>query len=99
MTFWQQVRFYFGAHALMKRLGIPWSQRRAVMRKALKWTGWANIGLVAFQVLNNSAEMFPALKTNPYVMVVNAILGALLPSLGGVSHKLAGTTVVPKEGA
>lgn len=96
MTFWQQVRFYFGANALMKRLGIPRSERRAVMRKALKWAGWANIGLVAFQVLNNTAQAFPALQTNPYVMVANAVLAALLPSLGGVSHKLAGTEVVPK---
>ena len=101
MTFWQKVRLWFELQSLMKRLGIPWKERRWAMRKMLQWAGWANVGMVAFQAYNNTVAAFPALQTNTYVMVANAILAALLPSLnlpvvGSIPHKLAGTKVIPK---
>lgn len=66
------------------------------MRDALKVGQWLNVLTVIGQVLASAAGVFPGLALNPYFLVVNAVVGALLPSLGGVSHKIAGTEVVQK---
>lgn len=66
------------------------------MRDALKVGQWINVLSVVAQVLASAAGAFPALALNPYFLLANAVIGAVLPSLGGISHKLSGTEVVPK---
>lgn len=104
MTFWQKVRLYFGAQALMKRLGIPRKERKVIMGKLLQGIQWGNVILLVANGMNAASGAFPALAVNPWFMFFQAGLAALLPSLrlpvvGSVSHQLAGTTVVPKENA
>lgn len=56
---------------------------------------WTNLALLGAQVLNSATGVYPDLQMNRSVLIAQAILGALLPSLGGVSHKLDGTKVGP----
>lgn len=66
------------------------------MRKYLQGAQWANALILLAQVLNQVSGVFPALAAHPALLVTQAIIAALLPSLGGVSHMVAGTEVVPK---
>jgi hypothetical protein len=67
-----------------------------LMRQYLHGAQWLNVLALAAQVLNQALGVFPGLGLNPAVLVVQAILGALLPSFAGISHKIDGTVVVPK---
>jgi hypothetical protein len=67
------------------------------MRKYLVGAQWANALVLLAQVLNQVTGVFPALAGHPAILVAQAVIGALLPSLGGVSHAIAGTEVVPKS--
>jgi hypothetical protein len=61
------------------------------INKWLHGIQWLNVLSVVGQVAAAAGNIFPA---NPYVLVANAILGAILPSVGGISHKIDGTKVV-----
>lgn len=66
------------------------------MRNLLQKAQWLNALVLFGQILNNAVGVFPGLAINPWFLSVQAVLGVLLPSLGGVSHAIAGTTVVEK---
>jgi len=59
------------------------------MAKFLNWVQRANILLAIAQGLNVATGAFPALVANPYVLVAQAVLGVLLPSVDGAGHRLA----------
>ena len=63
------------------------------LRKWLHRVQWANVGLLAAEFLNNATQAVPSLQMNKYVLITQAVLGALLPSVGGISHKVTGTEV------
>ena len=65
------------------------------LRAWLHRVQWANFALLASQVMSSATGVFPDLQMNKGVLITQAILAALLPSLGGVSHKLGGTKVGP----
>lgn len=72
------------------------------MRKFLQGAQWGNVLLLLAQILNQAGGVFPALAVHPAVLVTQAIIAALLPSLnipvvGSISHKIAGTEVVQKS--
>ena len=50
---------------------------------------WVNVITLLAQILNNTTQVFPALASNPKFVMVQALIGALLPSLGGFAHKVA----------
>jgi hypothetical protein len=60
------------------------------VRNFLHGIQWVNVLAVLAQVVH-------VLPSSPAVLVANAILGAVLPSLGGISHVIDGTKVVPNE--
>jgi hypothetical protein len=66
------------------------------MRQYLHGAQWLNVLALVATVLNNALGVFPALGMNPYVLALQAALGAILPSFAGISHKIDGTVVVPK---
>jgi hypothetical protein len=77
---------------VLVNLFLAW--RRAMkLRKFLKQMQWLNVLTIAGQVAAALAGVYPA---NATILTINAVLGAVLPSLGGISHKLDGTMVVPK---
>jgi hypothetical protein len=61
------------------------------LRKFMKRMQWLNILAIAGQVAASLAGVYPA---NPWILTTNAVIGAILPSVGGVSHKMDGTVVV-----
>jgi len=67
-----------------------------INRSTLQAIQWANVVLLATQFLNNLTQVYPGLTSAPWVLIVQAFLAALLPSLGGLSHKVTGTEVVDK---
>jgi hypothetical protein len=79
------------------RLYLKLKKEAVTMRKYLQGAQWANALVLLAQVLNQVSGVFPALSGHPAILVAQAVIGALLPSLGGVSHIVAGTTVVPKQ--
>lgn len=57
------------------------------MKKLKNWMHgiqWANVLLLGAQVTD-----VPMLQGNKWVLVFQALVAALLPSLGGLSHKIA----------
>ena len=62
-------------------------------RKWMKRMQWVNVLTVVGQVAASLSGVFPA---NPWILTTNAVIGAVLPSVGGISHKIDGTQVVPK---
>lgn len=77
--------------SLLVNLFFAW-RRHMKFRKFMKQMQWLNVLTVAGQVAASLAGIYPA---NPWILTTNAVIGAILPSVGGVSHKLGGTTVVP----
>jgi hypothetical protein len=67
------------------------------MRDYMKAGQWLNVLVLVAQVLNATLGTFPALALNPWVLAVQAALGALLPGFASLDHKIAGTVVIPKE--
>jgi hypothetical protein len=63
------------------------------LRKILNGIQWLNVLSMAAQMAAALSGVFPA---SVPILATNAVLGVLLPSLGGVSHKVDGTVVVPK---
>ena len=65
------------------------------MRKLLQGAQWANAAILLAQILAQAGIAFPGLAMHPAFLAAQAVLGAILPSLGGVSHIVSGTQVVP----
>lgn len=58
------------------------------MKKFLNGVHIVNILAIAAQVAG-SLGAIPAFAANPYLLAAQAVLAALLPSLGGVGHVVA----------
>jgi hypothetical protein len=83
---------------VIKWLVVKFLLWRAEM-KIRKWmhaVQWLNMLALGAGILNNVTQAVPALQTNQTVLVVQAVLAAILPSVGGVSHVVDGTKVVNK---
>jgi len=60
-----------------------------MLKNLFKAGQWLNFLTLLAQLLNQASDAFPALKTSPYVMLVQGIVGAILPSVGGFAHRVA----------
>lgn len=65
------------------------------MQALLAGGQWVNLAILLASLLNDAAGIFPGLQTAHWFTATQAILGILLPSVGGLSHKIQGTQVVP----
>jgi hypothetical protein len=84
---------------VIKRLVVKFLLWRAEM-KLRKWMHaiqWANMLVLGAGILNNVTEAVPSLQANQTVLVIQAVLAGILPSVGGVSHKIDKTKVVPTQ--
>jgi len=59
------------------------------MKKFVKGIQWANFASLILQSLNNAMVIFPDLTSNKWVLIFQAAVGILLPSIGGLGHQLA----------
>jgi hypothetical protein len=54
-----------------------------------KTAQWGNIILLVAGILNQVTQTYPDLAQNKWILIVQALIGIVLPSLGGIGHKLA----------
>ena len=59
------------------------------LKVVFKTVQWANFLTLAAQLLNQAGDVVPALKASPWLLLVQGLVGALLPSVGGFAHKVA----------
>jgi len=50
---------------------------------------WVNFIALAAQLLNDVTGAVPSLQSNHWVLLVQGLIAAFLPSVGGLGHKLA----------
>lgn len=68
------------------------------MSKLMNGIQWVNVLTLIAQTANNASGLFPGLVTNPYFILAQGILAAILPSLNGIGHKVAfGETQDPSK--
>lgn len=60
-----------------------------IPKKWLHGIQWANVGVMALNILNQAMGTFPALAENKTALIAQGILAALLPSLGGVANVIS----------
>jgi hypothetical protein len=49
---------------------------------------WVNVITLLAQLLNVLTNAFPQYQSSPWVLVIQGIIGAVLPSVGGIGHQL-----------
>ena len=67
------------------------------MQALLAGGQWVNVLVLLASIVNDASGVFPGLQTAHWFTALQAVLAAILPSVGGLSHKLQGTQVVPKQ--
>ena len=60
-----------------------------MLKKLFAAGQWVNFLTLAAQLLNQATDAFPALKASPWVLLVQGLIGAILPSVGGLAHRAA----------
>lgn len=78
--------------SLLVNLFLLW-RRQMKLRKVMKHLQLLNVLTIIGQVAAALAGVYPE---HAWILTINAVVGALLPSFGGVAHAVGGTEVVPK---
>lgn len=79
--------------AIRRKLKSLRRERKVGMKSLSKWfhgVQWANAGVLVLEVINNVTGVVPDLAANKNVLIIQAILAAFLPGVGGFHKKLSG---------
>jgi len=59
------------------------------IKSAFKGIQWVNLITLLGQVANDATGTFPAIANNHWLLMLQAIIGVVLPSVGGYAHQVA----------
>lgn len=59
------------------------------LKIVFKTVQWVNFLTLAAQVVNQAGDIVPALKSSPWLLLAQGLIGVILPSVGGFAHKAA----------
>jgi hypothetical protein len=60
----------------------------AMLKKVVGGVQWFNLLTLVAQLLNDFTNAFPSLQTAQWVIVLQGLIGVILPSVGGIAHQV-----------